>query len=346
MIHFDSDYMEGAHPRIMERLCETNLTQNSGYGTDPYTENAKKLIRSLLGNDSADIHFLVGGTQTNATVIGAVLHGADAVIAADTAHINVHEAGAIEATGHKVITLPGRDGKLDAGDIETYMQAFRGDENWIHMSNPALVYISFPTEYGTLYSLKELEAIGDVCRRYDLKLYMDGARLGYGLVAEGNDVSLADIVRICDAFYIGGTKIGTLLGEAVVLRNSKLIPHFFSYVKRIGAMLAKGRLLGIQFETLFTDNLYFEISRHGVEMAMKLKEVFLSKGYKPAVDSPTNQQFFILPNRVIDHLQQYATFELWGARGENSSVVRFVTSWATKAEDISALAAVLPAMPA
>ena len=334
--------MEGAHPAIMQRLCETNLTQNSGYGTDPYTENAKKLIRNLLGNESADIHFLVGGTQTNATVIGAVLHGADAVIAADTAHINVHEAGAIEATGHKVITLPGKDGKLEASSIETYMKAFRGDENWCHMSNPALVYISFPTEYGTLYSLEELEAIGDVCRRYGLKLYMDGARLGYGLAAKSNDVSLADIVRICDAFYIGGTKVGTLFGEAVVLRDSNLIPHFFSYVKRFGAMLAKGRLLGIQFETLFTDNLYFEISRNGVERAMELRAAFEAKGFKPVVDSPTNQQFFRLPNTVIDHLQKYATFELWGPRGEESSVVRFVTSWATTKEVVTQLAALIP----
>lgn len=341
MLHFDSDYMEGAHPRILERLCETNLDQNSGYGTDPHTEHAKELIRAHLGNDAADIHFLVGGTQTNATVIGAVLHGADAVLAADTGHINVHEAGAIEATGHKVITLPGKDGKLAAADLEDYLRAFHSDENWPHMSIPAMVYISFPTEYGTLYSLRELEAISDVCKRYSLKLYMDGARLGYGLVAKGNDVTIKDIARLCDAFYIGGTKVGTLFGEAVVLKNDKLIPHFFSYVKRIGAMLAKGRLLGIQFETMFEDGLYYECARIGVERAMALRAAFEAKGYKPINDSPTNQQFFELPNEEIDHLLKVATFELWGPRGEKSSVARFVTNWATTENAVAQLAALL-----
>ena len=333
--------MEGAHPRILERLCQTNLDQNSGYGTDPHTERAKELIRAHLGNEAADIHFLVGGTQTNATVIGAVLHGADAVLTVDTGHINVHEAGAIEATGHKVITLPGKDGKLDAADLEEYLRAFHSDENWQHMSIPAMVYISFPTEYGTIYSLRELEALSDVCKRYSLKLYMDGARLGYGLVAKGNDVSIKDIARLCDAFYIGGTKVGALFGEAVVLKNDKLIPHFFSYVKRIGAMLAKGRLLGIQFETMFTDGLYYECARIGVERAMALRAAFEAKGYKPLIDSPTNQQFFELPNREIEHLQKYATFELWGPRGKESSVARFVTNWATTEDAIEQLAAVI-----
>lgn len=341
MLHFDSDYMEGAHPRILERLCQTNLDQNSGYGTDSHTERAKELIRAHLGNEAADIHFLVGGTQTNATVIGAVLHGADAVLTVDTGHINVHEAGAIEATGHKVITLPGKDGKLAAADLEDYLRGFHSDETWQHMSIPAMVYISFPTEYGTLYSLRELEDISDVCKRYSLKLYMDGARLGYGLVAKGNDVSIKDIARLCDAFYIGGTKVGALFGEAVVLRNDKLIPHFFSYVKRIGAMLAKGRLLGIQFETMFTDGLYYECARIGVERAMALRAAFEAKGYKPLIDSPTNQQFFELPNREIEHLQKYATFELWGPRGQESSVARFVTNWATTENAIEQLAAVI-----
>ena len=341
MLHFDSDYMEGAHPKVMERLIATNLEQTPGYGSDKYTKRAKDLIRDAVGNPDAQVYFLVGGTQTNATVIGALLRGSEAVIAADTGHINVHEAGAIEATGHKVISLPSHDGKLDAGELDRYLADFFADDTWEHMSIPALVYISFPSEFGTLYSLCELEAIAAVCRKHSLKLFVDGARLAYGLVAKGNDVTLKDLARICDAFYIGGTKVGTLFGEAVVLRSSEMVPHFFSFIKRSGALLAKGRLLGLQFETMFTDGLYLECGRNGVERAMELKSAFEHAGYPTTIDSPTNQQFFTLPNGLIDKLMEYMTFEYWGPRGKDFSTVRFVTNWGTSAETISKLKSLL-----
>ena len=341
MLHFDSDYMEGAHPVIMERMMQTNLEQTVGYGMDPYTRRAVALIQDAVGSHFADVHFLIGGTQSNATVIGAMLRGSDAVIAADTAHINVHEAGAIEATGHKVITLPATEGKISATQIEQYLENFFKDDTWEHMSIPAMVYISFPTEYGTIYSKAELEAISNVCKRYSLKLFVDGARLGYGLAAKGNDVTLKDLFRCCDAFYIGGTKVGTMFGEAVVLKNKSLVPNFFSYIKRSGALLAKGRLLGLQFETMFTDGLYLECGRNGVERAMELKSVFEQAGYRTAVESPTNQQFFTLPNTLIDKLMEHMTFEYWGPRGTESSTVRFVTNWATGAETISKLKSLL-----
>jgi len=341
MLHFDSDYMEGAHPKVMERLLNTNLEQTPGYGSDTYTQRAKALIREAIGNPDADIHFLVGGTQTNAAVIGGLLRGSEAVIASDNGHINVHEAGAIEATGHKVIALPGSEGKITADQIDHYLTAFFADDTWEHMAIPALVYLSFPTEFGTLYSLAELEAIAAVCRKHSVKLFIDGARLGYGLAARGNDVTLKDLARLCDVFYIGGTKVGTMFGEAVVLRSKELVPHFFSYIKRSGALLAKGRLLGLQFETMFTDNLYLECGRNGVERAMELKSVFEQAGYRTAVESSTNQQFFTLPNTLIDKLMEHMTFEYWGPRGTESSTVRFVTNWATGAETISKLKSLL-----
>ena len=344
MIHFDSDYMAGAHPRIMERLCETNLEQTPGYGTDRYCISARELVREAVGNHFADVHFLVGGTQTNATVINALLRGAEAVIAADTGHISVHEAGAIEATGHKVLALPATDGKLEASAVEDYLKAFYDDDTWQHMALPEMVYISQPTEYGTIYSLKEICAISDVCRRYSIKLYLDGARLGYALASKACDFIIKDIYQHCDAFYIGGTKVGTLFGETVVLKNKDLAPHFVTDIKRSGAMLAKGRMLGLQFETMFADKfkLYMECGRNGVERAMDLRAAFETKGWKPCIDSPTNQQFFTLPNTVIDKLAEYATFEYWGPRGSESSTVRFVTCWATTPEEIEELAGLIP----
>lgn len=344
MVHFDSDYMEGAHPAIMQRLCETNLEKTPGYGTDRFSTRARELVREAVGNHFAAVHFLVGGTQTNATVVSALLWGAEAVIAADTGHINVHEAGAIEGTGHKIITVPGKDGKITAEQVEECLHGFYDDETWMHMAIPSMVYISYPTEFGTLYSLKELEAISDVCRRFSVKLYVDGARLGYGLASKECDITIKDLYRLCDAFYIGGTKVGTLIGEAVVLKNKDLNPHFSTDIKRGGAMLAKGRLLGLQFETMFADNfkLYLECGRNGVDRALELRAAFEAKGWKPCVDSPTNQQFFQLPNTVIDKLTEYATFELWGPRGNEQSTVRFVTNWATKPEEIAELAAAIP----
>lgn len=335
-MHFDTDYMEGAHPDVMRRLLETNLEQTVGYGSDPYTQRAKDLIRKACGAPEAGVHFLVGGTQTNSTVIDGLLRQHEGVIAAETAHINVHESGAIEATGHKVLTLPQHNGKLEAEEVEKYITDFYRDETYEHMVAPGMVYISHPTELGTLYSLDELEKLSAVCRRANIPLYMDGARLGYGLAAENTEVTLTDIARLCDVFYIGGTKVGALFGEAVVAPDPKRLPHFFPLIKQHGALLAKGRLLGIQFETLFTDHLYERMGKHAVRLALKLKEAFKSKGYKLQLDSPTNQQFVCLPNETIDRLLQHATFELWGPRGEKETVVRFVTSWATREEDVDA----------
>lgn len=341
MLHFDCDYMEGAHPLIMRRLAETNLEQTPGYGNDPYTNQAKNIIAKACGLNDAKIYFLVGGTQTNATVIDGILAHHEGVMAAENGHINVHEAGAIEASGHKVLTLPSHEGKVSADDVRKYITDFYRDETYEHMVAPGMVYISHPTEYGTLYTLDELEALSRTCHDAGITLYMDGARLSYGLTADGTDVTLHDIARLCDVFYIGGTKTGALFGEAVVVTNQKLLPHFFTLIKQHGALLAKGRLLGIQFETLFTEGLYLRIGRHAIDMAMKLKNAFISKGYRLHIDSPTNQQFFCLPNETIDKLMKHATFELWGPKGEKESIVRFVTSWATKEEDIDELIALL-----
>ena len=336
MLHFDCDYMEGAHPEVMRRLMETNLEQTPGYGNDRYTGNAKKLILEACGLDgkTGKVFLLVGGTQTNATVIDGLLARHEGVVAADTAHINVHEAGAIESTGHKVLALPSYDGKVKAADIEKYIKDFYADESHMHMVTPGMLYISHPTELGTLYSFSELEAISRVCRKAGIPLYLDGARLGYGLAADGTDVTLKDVARLCDVFYIGGTKIGTLFGEAVVVTRPDLLRNFTPLVKQHGALLAKGRLLGVQFETLFTDGLYMEISRHAVNMAMKLKKAFTDNGYRLFIDSPTNQQFVYLPNEEIDRLRKIASFELWGSRKDKETPVRMVTSWATREEDV------------
>ena len=334
MLHFDCDYLEGAHPLIMERLLKTNLEQTPGYGFDRYTIDAKEKIKQACQCPDAEIHFLIGGTQTNATVIDALLRPYQGVLAPTTGHINVHESGAIEATGHKVLTLPSHDGKVQADEVETYIRQFYRDDTYEHMVAPGMLYISHPTEYGTLYTLSELEALSRVCREANIPLYMDGARLGYGLAAEGTDVTLPDIARLCDVFYIGGTKVGALFGEAVVSAKPSRLPHFFPLLKQHGALLAKGRLLGVQFETLFTDGLYFHIGAHAVRLAMKLKQAFVAKGYRLHLDSPTNQQFVCLPNDTLDRLARHATFELWGPRGEQESVVRFVTSWATREEDV------------
>lgn len=339
MLHFDCDYMEGAHPEVMRRLVETNLEQTPGYGYDPYTARACELIRRECGAPDAEVHLLVGGTQTNATVIDGVLRRHEGVLAAESGHINVHEAGAIEAAGHKVLVLPQHDGKVRAEEVKHYIDTFYRDETCDHMVFPGMLYVSHPTEFGTLYSLQEMEALHDVCHRHHIPLYLDGARLSYALAAEENTLSLRDIARLCDIFYIGGTKTGTLFGEAVVVTRPELLPHFFTLVKQHGALLAKGRLLGIQFETLFTDGLYLRIARQAITTARRLKAALLARGYRMAIDSPTNQQFFILPNDEIDRLSQFATFELWGPRGERESTVRFVTSWATREQQIDQLIA-------
>ena len=333
MLHFDSDYMEGAHPKVMQRLVETNLEQTPGYGLDEYSAKAAGLIREACGCPGALVHFLVGGTQTNATVIDGLLRRYEGVMTADSGHINSHEAGAVESSGHKVLALPGHQGKVDAADLERYLSDFYNDENHGHMVQPGALYISFPTEWGTLYSLEELESLSRVCHTFKIPLYMDGARLGYGLAASP-DVTLKDIARLCDVFYIGGTKCGALFGEAVVAPRPELLPHFFTLSKQHGAILAKGRLLGLQFDALFTDNLYMDISKQAVTQALRLKEAMIARGYKPYIDSPTNQQFFVLPNADIERLSGSVTFEVWSPAGNDSSIVRFVTSWNTTAEYI------------
>ena len=337
MIYFDTDYMTGAHPKVLKRLSQTNFDPTAGYGNDEFCDNARKMIQDACGAPDARVYFLVGGTQTNSTVIDGLLDRHEGVLCAESGHINVHESGAIEATGHKVLTLPSYSGKVSAEDVDNYIRTFYEDETYEHMVAPGMLYISFPTEYGTVYSLKELEDISNVCHRHDIPLFIDGARLGYGLASKGCDVTLKDIARLSDVFYIGGTKVGLLFGEAVVVTNNKLLKHFTPLAKQHGALLAKGRLLGVQFEALFTDGLYESISEGCVRRAMMLKEVFVSKGYKVEVDSPTNQQFFRLPNSVIDDLKSEVSFEMWGPRGESESVVRFVTAWTTTDQDIEHL---------
>jgi len=341
MIYFDNDYMVGAHPEVMRRLVDTNSLHTVGYGRDEFTAKARELIMQACGLDEGDVYLLEGGTQTNAVVIDRILDHNDGVIAADTAHINVHEAGAIESNGHKVLPLPNHDGKLRAKEIRKYIVDFYNDGTNHYMVRPAMVYLSYPTELGTIYSRNELESIREVCDEYGIPLYIDGARLAYGLAAESGELSLKDIASLCDVFYIGGTKCGALFGEAVVTRRPELLPRFVSLVKLHGATLAKGRLLGVQFCALFTDGLYDKIGRHAIRMALKLKAGFIGKGYKPFIDSPTNQQFFILPNDKIDSLKDVASFELWGPRREKETPVRFVTDWATTKEDIDTLIAAL-----
>ena len=336
-LYFETDYMAGTHSEILERLVATNYEETVGYGCDQYTQKAVELIKKAVGKDNARVHFLVGGTQTNSTVIDGLLSRHEGVLAAESGHINVHESGAIEACGHKVLTLPEYEGKVKAEDVENYISNFYADDTYLHMVAPGMLYISFPTEYGTIYSKKELQDIHSVCKKWDIPLYIDGARLGYGLAAEGNDVSLQDIANLCDVFYIGGTKLGALFGEAVVVCNDSLLKNFFPLIKQHGALLAKGRLLGLQFECLFSNNLYERVSRHAVDMAMKIKQAFIAKGYNPVVNSNTNQQFFLLPNDFMDKLSEDVGFELWGPRGEKETKVRFVTSWATKKEDVDLL---------
>lgn len=341
MIYFDSDYMSGAAPEILERLEDTNLQHFPGYGEDMICKAAKEKILELCNAPSGDVYFLEGGTQTNATIIDYLIRRGEGVLAAETSHINVHEAGAIEFNGHKVIALPQENGKITAARIREYYDEFHRDETWPHMVNPAMVYISFPTELGTLYSKSELQEIYDACRQSDIPLYIDGARLAYGLAAADCDLSLADIAHLCDVFYIGGTKCGALFGEAVVTVRPELLQRFNTHMKRHGALLAKGWLLGLQFDTLFTDGLYMRNGRHAVELALKLRRGFINQGYRPFIDSPTNQQFFNLPNVVIDSLRPHVSFEYWGPRSEKNSKVRFVTSWATTEKDVAATLALL-----
>ncbi len=341
MLAFECDYLEGAHERILQRLVETNYEKAPGYSSDQYCESAIEKIRQACKCPEAEVYFLVGGTQTNAIVIDAMLQKYEGVIAAETGHVNVHEAGAIEHSGHKVMTLPSHHGKIDAAELAAYLEGFWNDPSHDHMVFPGMVYISYPTEYGTLYSKKELEEIRQVCQKYKIPLYMDGARLGYGLMSKECDLTLPVMAELCDVFYIGGTKVGALCGEAAVFTKKNMPKHFMTMVKQKGAMLAKGRLLGIQFDTLFTDNLYFEISAHAIDMAEKLKAGFKERGYSFYLDSSTNQQFIILSNEEIERLQDKVSFEFWGPADEGRKIVRFATGWATREEDIDALMNIL-----
>ncbi|MBR3446013.1 MAG: aminotransferase class I/II-fold pyridoxal phosphate-dependent enzyme [Prevotella sp.] len=340
MLNFECDYNNGAHPEVLRKLVETNGRQSLTYGFDEWSEQARGKIRAACGDASADVFFLVGGTQTNATVIDALLRSHEAVISAECGHINVHEAGAIEQSGHKVIALPACDGKMRTEDLERYMEWFVNDESRDHVAQPGMVYVTFPTEFGTLYTARELQDIHNVCRKYGLKLFVDGARMGYGLAAS-SEVTLPFLAQHSDAFYIGGTKVGALCGEAVVFPRGGAPKGFFSIIKQHGALLAKGRLAGIQFDALFTDNLYLNISRHAVSMAMRLKEMMLAKGYRLHIDSPTNQQFFVIENSKMHELEPHVLFTHWEPADEEHTVCRFVTSWATTEEDLQALAEVV-----
>lgn len=341
MISFASDYTNGAHSMLLEALIKTNNECLQGYGEDSICDRAKAKIKATVGIDNADVEFLTGGTQTNAVVISTMLNDYEGVIAAESGHISVHEAGAIEYTGHKVLTLPQHNGKLDATELDAYLKAYYEDESHEHMVFPGMVYISFPTEYGTLYSENELTELSSVCRKYSLPLYIDGARLGYGLMSRDNDISISKLAELCDVFYIGGTKVGALCGEAVVFTKNNRPKHFNTSVKKRGAMLAKGRLIGAQFDALFTDDLYFKISKHAIDMADKLKLLFKNKEYKFFIDSPTNQQFVIISNEKISELKGKVGFSYWEKYDNNNAVVRFASSWSTKSEDIDYLSELL-----
>ena len=337
MISFECDYNNGAHPLVLKHLIDTNGEATDTYGHDQFTAAAKEKIRQACEAPEADIYFLGGGTQTNDTVIDGLLRSYEAVITVETGHIAVHEAGAIEHTGHKVITLPSHDGKLSANDLAQWMQAFEADESRNHVAQPGMVYVSLPTELGTLYTAAELERLYQVCQTHGLLFYIDGARLGYGIAASNGDLALPWLARHCDAFYIGGTKVGALCGEAVVFPRGNTPRGFFSIIKQHGALFAKGRLCGVQFDALFTDNLYMEISHHAIDMAHKMVALFREKGLRMYIESPTNQQFVILPNEQMHQLEQHVQFTHWGPYDAQHFICRFVTSWATTNEDLQRL---------
>jgi threonine aldolase len=344
MLNFASDYTEGCHPDVLAALTRTNMEQLTGYGTDIYTTSAKKKIQTAIGCPEADVFFLTGGTQTNQTVIDTMLQKYEGVVAVETGHVNVHEAGAIEYSGHKVLALPAHEGKMDAAELDAFVSAFYADADHDHMVFPGMVYISHPTEYGTLYSKAELLALHEVCSRWKLPLFLDGARLGYGLMSLSTDVTLSDIAALSDVFYIGGTKVGALCGEAVVFTKHNTPRQFVTMVKQHGALLAKGRLNGVQFDALFTDDLYFRIAKNAIERAEELKAVFRERNIPFFISSPTNQQFLLLPNTVLAKLDKAGVlYSRWQPADSDHFVVRFCTSWATTSEQIRALAACLDA---
>ena len=337
MLDFSSDYNVGAHPCVIKRLVETNEGTSGTYGFDEYSESARKKIREACGKPEARVHLLSGGTQTNATVLAAILAPYEGVISATTGHIDGHEAGAVELTGHKVLTIPSHYGKILASDLRARFLQYESDESREHTVKPGAVYLSQPTEYGTVYSLSELKEISAVAKEYGARLFIDGARLGYALTAEGADATLADIAALSDVFYIGGTKVGALFGEAVVITNPDICPHFFTTVKSHGALLAKGRVLGVQFDTLFTDGLYFEIAESAIRTAMKLKAGLTSLGYHLHIDSPSNQQFVVVDEKLLATLRKHVIFNVWEKTPLGDTVIRLVTSFATRDEDVDEL---------
>lgn len=332
-VSFACDYMEGAHPAILEKLALTNLDKTPGYGLDSWSESARAKIRAACRAPGAEIFFMTGGTQTNAVVIDALLRSYQGVVAADSGHISVHEAGAIELGGHKVMTVPGENGKLQPERLQALLENYHSDANRGHMVMPGMVYISQPTEYGTLYSRRELAALSRICRENHLPLYLDGARLAYALACVQNDVTLPDIASLCDAFYIGGTKCGALFGEALVFPKAGLIPHFFTIIKQHGALLAKGRLLGLQFDVLFTDELYRNIGKPAIAAADAIRRALTQKGYQLCFASPTNQVFCIIENSAMERLGQQVEFSFWERYDDTHSVIRFAASWATTPQD-------------
>lgn len=343
MLNFESDYTTGAHPEILKRLNETNFEPLSGYCVDKYCKSAKEKIKKVIGLKNADVELLVGGTQTNAIVISTMLKDYEGVIAVDSGHISTHEAGAIEYSGHKILTIKGKDGKLDAKDLKEYLATFFADDNHEHMVYPGMVYISHPTELGTIYKKQELKNIYDICKKYKITLFIDGARLGYGIMSKESDMTIKDFAKLADVFYIGGTKLGALCGEAVVWTKNNKPKNFVTSIKKRGALLAKGRLLGVQFDTLFTDNLYFKISKHAIDMAEKLKKIFKDKKYKFLMDAPTNQIFLIMDNTQIKKLQKKVAFRFWSKYDDKHSVMRFVTSWSTREAEVEEIKEVLTA---
>ncbi len=341
MLNFESDYTQGAHEALLKRLCETNMEPLTGYGEDKYCYSAKEKIKAACGCPDAEVFLLVGGTQTNQIVIDRMLEPYEGVISATTGHISAHEAQAIEYTGHEVLTISHKDGKISADDVRRFVKLFYADEARDHLVFPGMVYISHPTEYGTLYTKRELEELRRVCDDFEMDLYLDGARLGYGLMSTGTDVTLKDIANLCDAFYIGGTKVGALCGEAIVFTHSNAPKHFFSSMKQHGALLAKGRLLGVQFDTLFTDDLYFKISRHAIEMSDIIRKELKNKRYKFLKETVTNQIFIILENEQLKKLRESVRVSFWEIIDDDHTAVRIATSWATSKEDVDALCQLL-----
>ena len=337
MLFFENDYGYGAHPKVLEYLAQTNMEPVSGYGNDKFTASAAEKIKKAADCPDGQVYFLTGGTQTNMVVIDTLLRPYEGVVASSCGHVNTHEAGAIESTGHKVLTVPHKNGKLDADDLREYVQTFYADASHDHMVFPGMVYISHPSEYGTLYTKNELERLSAVCREFNMPLFLDGARLGYGLMSPKCDITLPELAQLCDVFYIGGTKVGALFGEAAVFTKHNMPRYFSTIAKQHGALLAKGRLLGLQFDTLFTDDLYFRISKHAINMAMQIRDAFDARGLQFYLHSPTNLQFLIMENKAVRALQQKIAFHTWGKVDEEHSVARFATSWSTTQEDVDAL---------